>query len=124
VTREFTAEFKASTVALFRMGEKSIYELAKDPGLPEKSIRNWVRRADIEAGAGPVGALTTDERKDLERLRRENKVLQMERENLKNERRPSSPERAGEVLVHPGAEGLLSDRVVGPRAPGVAQWLR
>jgi transposase len=123
VTREFTAEFKASTVALFRMGEKSIYELAKDLGLPEKSIRNWVRRADIDAGAGPVGALTTDERKDLERLRRENKVLQMERENLKNERRPSSPERAGEVLVHPGGEGLLSDRVVGPRAPGVAQWL-
>jgi len=65
------------------MGEKSIYELAKDLGLPETSIRNWVRRADIDAGAGPVGALTTDERKELERLRRENKVLQMEREILK-----------------------------------------
>ncbi len=83
VRRKFTAEFKASTVALFRMGEKSIYELAKDLGLPETSIRNWVRRADIDAGAGPVGALTTDERKELERLRRENKVLQMEREILK-----------------------------------------
>jgi len=57
--------------------------LAKDLGLPETSIRNWVRRADIDAGAGPVGALTTDERKELERLRRENKVLQMEREILK-----------------------------------------
>ena len=45
------------------MREKSIYELAKDLGLPETSIRTWVRRADIDAGAGPVGALTTDERR-------------------------------------------------------------
>ena len=61
--RKFTAEFKGSTVALFRMREKSIYELAKDLGLPETSIRTWVRRADIDAGAGPVGALTTVERR-------------------------------------------------------------
>ena len=81
--RKFTAEFKASTVALVRKGEKSIGEIAKDLGLTETSLRLWVKQADISAGRGPVGALTTDERAELVRLRRENKVLQMEREILK-----------------------------------------
>jgi transposase len=42
-----------------------------------------VKRADIDAGKGPPGALTTVEREELQRLRRENKRLQMERDILK-----------------------------------------
>jgi transposase len=76
--RRFTAEFKASKVALVRKGEKSIGEIAKELGLTETSLRLWVKLADINARRGPVGALTTDERAELVRLRRENKVLQME----------------------------------------------
>ena len=81
--RKFTAEFKASTVALLHKGEKSIGEGAKDLGVLETSLRLRVKQADINAGRGPVGALTTDERMELVRLRRENKALQMEREILK-----------------------------------------
>ena len=78
--RRFTAEFNASKFALVRKGEKSIGEIAKELGLTETSLRLWVKLADINARRGSVGALTKDERAELGRLRRENKVLQMERE--------------------------------------------
>lgn len=81
--RKFTAEFKAATVELVRKGGKSIGEIAKDLELTESALRYWVKQAAVDAGGGETGALTTDERKELERLRRENKVLQMEREILR-----------------------------------------
>ena len=111
--RKFTAEFKASTVALVRKGEKSIGEIAKELGLTETSLRLWVKQADINAGRGPVGALTTDERAELVRLRRENKVLQMEREILKKATVGSDGQRntaAGRVEVRNGARLLLQGR--------------
>ena len=46
-------------------------------------MRTWVHQADVDAGGGPVGALTTAEKEELSRLRREVKVLRMEREILK-----------------------------------------
>ena len=57
--------------------------MARDLDLTETALREWVRRADIDAGKGPAGALTTAEREELARLRRENKRLQMERDILK-----------------------------------------
>ena len=57
--------------------------VAKDLDLTETALRDWVRRAEIEAGEGPPGALTQAEREELVKLRRENKRLQMEREILK-----------------------------------------
>jgi transposase-like protein len=84
--RFFTKEFKAETVRLVREGakaDKGIRQIAKDLDLTETALRDWVRQADIDEGKGPAGALTTAEREELTRLRRENKVLQMEREILK-----------------------------------------
>jgi transposase len=86
--RKFTAEFKADTVALVRkeaneLGGRGISRIARDLDLTESAVRLWVRQAGIDAGRGPEGALTTDERKELERLRKENRVLRMEREILK-----------------------------------------
>ena len=46
-------------------------------------VRNWVNHAEIDEGRGGQGELTTAERQELQRLRRENKQLQMEREILK-----------------------------------------
>jgi len=43
----------------------------------------WVRQAEVDAGRGRAGALTTDEREELARLRRDVKRLQMERDILK-----------------------------------------
>jgi len=81
--RAFTAEFKAEAVRLCRVGDRSIAQVATDLDLTETALREWVKRAAIDAGNGPPGALTTDERAELARLRRENKRLQMEREILK-----------------------------------------
>ena len=81
--RQFTEEFKADAVKLVRNGGRSIGQVAKDLDLTETALRDWVRRAQIEAGEGPPGALTQAEREELVKLRRENKRLQMEREILK-----------------------------------------
>ncbi len=80
--RSSSSEFKAEAVRLCRVGDRSIAQVAMDLGLIDASLREWLHRADINAGKGPVGALTTDERSELARLRRENKQLQMEREFL------------------------------------------
>jgi transposase len=81
--RSFTPEFKAEVVRLCKAGDRSIERVAKDLDLTETALREWVQRADIDAGNGPAGALTTDERAELARLRRENKQLLMDREILK-----------------------------------------
>src|SRR3954452_13227491 len=81
--RSFNAEFKAEAVRLCKVGDRSVSKVAKDLDLTETALREWVQRADIEAGKGPPGALTTAEREELTRLRRENKRLQMERDILK-----------------------------------------
>jgi transposase-like protein len=81
--RKFTAEFKAEAVGLCKVGDRSIGRVARDLDLTEGALREWVKRTDIDAGKGPPGALTTAEREELMRLRRENKRLQMEREILK-----------------------------------------
>lgn len=81
--RAFTAEFKSEAVRLCRVGDRTIAQVAVDLDLTETALREWVRRADIDTGNGPPGALTSDERAELAQLRRENKRLQMEREILK-----------------------------------------
>jgi transposase len=81
--RFFTAEFKAEAVRLCKVGDRSIGKVSDDLGLTETALRQWVKRAEIDAGKGPAGELTTAEREELQRLRRENKRLQMERDILK-----------------------------------------
>ena len=81
--RKFTPEYKAETVRLVVEGGKSTGEVARDLDLTESSLRNWVKQAEIDGGRGPAGALTSEEREELRRLRRENRQLRMEREILK-----------------------------------------
>jgi transposase len=81
--RKFTAQFKAEAVRLCQAGDRSVGQVARDLDLTETAVREWVKLAEVDAGKGPAGALTTAEREELTRLRRENKRLQMEREILK-----------------------------------------
>jgi transposase-like protein len=81
--RAFTPEFKAEAVRLCRVGDRSITQVAADLDLTETALREWVKRADIDAGNGPPEALTTAEREEMARLRREVKRLTMERDILK-----------------------------------------
>jgi transposase len=58
-----------------------VAKTAEDLGISESCLRNWIARADIDAGARP--GLTTDERRELTELRRRNRVLEMEVEILR-----------------------------------------
>jgi transposase len=81
--RKFTDEFKRDTVRLIRESGKTIAEISRDLDLTETAVRDWVKQADIHDGRGEHGELTTSERDELQRLRRENTQLRMEREILK-----------------------------------------
>ena len=81
--RKFNLEFKAEAVALCKVGDRSVQQVARDLDLTETALRAWVKRADIDSGKDKSGALTTAEREELQKLRRENARLQMEREILK-----------------------------------------
>lgn len=81
--RTHARAFKAETVALIRAGGRSVPQVARDLGLADSLLRTWIRQADADAGNGPEGALTTAEKEELSHLRREVKVLRMEREILK-----------------------------------------
>jgi transposase len=75
--------FKAETVELVRSGGRSVGQVARELDLAESLVRSWVRQAEVDAGRGPNGALTTAEKEELSQLRKEVKVLRMEREILK-----------------------------------------
>jgi transposase len=79
--RSFTPEFKAHTVELVRTSGKSVGEVCRDLDLTETAVRRWIAQADIDAGRRD--GLTTAEREELSRLRRENRVLREERDILK-----------------------------------------
>ena len=81
--RSFTKEFKSEAVRLCKVGDRSIGQVARDLDLTETALRAWAKQAEVDAGQGPPEALTTAEREELARLRRENKRLQMERDILK-----------------------------------------
>jgi transposase-like protein len=81
--RAFTKEFKAETVRLVLEGRRPIPDVARDLDLTESALRLWVHQAEVDAGRGKPGELTTAEREELQRLRREVKTLRLEREILK-----------------------------------------
>jgi len=73
-------EFRARAVELARERAKPIAALASDLGISESCLRNWMVQADVDQGVRE--GLTTPEREELVRLRRENRVLRMEKEIL------------------------------------------
>ncbi|WP_170191977.1 transposase [Saccharothrix syringae] len=80
--RSFTPEFKAEIVELCSRGDRSVGQVAKDFDLTETAVRQWVVQAERDAGTRSDG-LTTDEREELARLRRENRRLTEDVEILK-----------------------------------------
>jgi len=80
--RKYTPEQRADAVRL--VGEVgNLSKVARDLDLTEGTLRSWVKQAEVDAGRGAEGALTSEEREELRRLRRENRTLEMERDFLK-----------------------------------------
>ena len=79
--RSFTKEFKAEVVELVRQPGNTPASVARDLELTETAVRAWVKQADIDDGR--LEGLTTTEREELARLRRENRRLQQDVDILK-----------------------------------------
>ena len=104
--RSFTDDYKTGAVRLVLDEGKTVAAAARDLGLTESSLRNWVEQARADRTKGKTG-LTAAERDELTRLRKDVRELRMERDVLKKPR-PSSRRTTCEIRVDPNGEGHLS----------------
>ncbi len=79
--RSFTKEFKADAVSMVVDEERTIADVARSLDVGAQTLGNWVRQARVDSGDRP--GVTTSEKAELARLRKENKNLRMERDLLK-----------------------------------------
>jgi len=81
--RIFTKEQKADAVRLVRTSGESLGTVARNLGIGENSLRQWVAQANIDEGKGPEGTWTTAEKDEMRALKRQLKLVTMERDFLK-----------------------------------------
>ena len=81
--RSFGKEFKVEAVKLVKEGGISVNAAAHDLGICATSLGGWVKQHEIDHGQGPAGAMTSQEKEEIRRLRREVRQLRMERVVLK-----------------------------------------
>ena len=93
-TPSYPPEFKREAVRLVHSSpNRSVAQIAKELGVSDNSLRNWVKQTEIDSGERE--GLTTEEREELRKLRKEVRVLRQEKEILRKALRPSSPGRMG-----------------------------
>jgi transposase len=80
--RPYPKEFREGALQLVREGERPIVQIAQDLGIAESCLRRWVKQAELDGGKRDDG-LSTGEREELRRLRRENARLKQEKEILR-----------------------------------------
>ncbi|MGH7427575.1 MAG: transposase [Candidatus Methylomirabilaceae bacterium] len=78
----YPPEFRREAVRLYRSvkGQRSLRQVAEELGVSIESLRAWVKQTDVDEGF--KDGLTTDDRQEIRRLRRENRILREEREIL------------------------------------------
>jgi len=81
VAKPYPKEFRDDVVRVARQGQSSLAQIAKDFGISEGSLANWIRKADIEDGKRP--GMTDDDRKELREANKRIRLLEQENEVLR-----------------------------------------
>ena len=77
----YPEEFRREAVALIRSGQRTLAEASESLGVSQQTLRNWLKQEAVDAGQAE--GVTSEEREELRRLRRENRILREERDILK-----------------------------------------
>jgi len=77
----YPPQFREEAVRLMRSSRKPLAQISRELDVSEQTLRNWRKQTEIDEGERE--GLTTDEKEELARLRRENKVLRQEKEILR-----------------------------------------
>jgi transposase len=117
--REFTEEFKRDAVELVRVTGRPIAQIAKELGIYDSTLGNWVRQDRIDRGERE--GLTTEERARLRQLEGENAKLRMERDLLSRKYPgPAASPHVGRVVGRPGQAASAGSRVT--LWPSCSSW--
>ena len=108
--RKFTPEFRAQAVRLVTETGRPVAHVAAEIGIGAQLLGRWVAKAKTDAGGDNKLVLDDDERAELNRLRKENAELRLDRSFLKKPRPSSHPNRIGRRLPVDGrGEGDLQN---------------
>ncbi|MEW2426256.1 transposase [Streptomyces nigra] len=108
-TKRYTEEFKRDAIALVDSSGKTVTAVARELGISSESLRGWYRRAKADRGEGAPGELTSAEREELRRLRRENREQQQTIEILKKATAFFARSAVGDSLAFEQAQAVAEE---------------
>ncbi len=79
--KPYPREFRDDVVAVARQGRAPLNQIAKDFGISEGCLHNWMNKADVEEGKRP--GQTDAERVEVRELKKRNRLLEQENEVLR-----------------------------------------
>ncbi|WP_435871672.1 IS3 family transposase [Kocuria marina] len=125
--KPYPEEFRRDVVAVARKHEAPLSQIARDFGISEATLHNWLRKADVDDGVRP--GVTTAESEELRALRRRNRLLEQENEILRRAAaffaRELPPKMKFPLVLDLAADGIpvaVTCRILGFSKQAFYQW--